>query len=81
MRVIKVEWEDAVITGTEWYTEAEYDGLALSKVVSIGWELKNTSECVMLALSQANEGADNEQYSNILLIPRTCISELTVVTP
>lgn len=81
MRVIKVEWEDAVITGTEWYTDSEYEVLTLSKVVSIGWELKNNSEYVMLALSMANENANNEQYSNILLIPRTCISELTVVTP
>ncbi len=81
MRVISVTWQDAMLSGSEWYLADHAAALKTTQVVTIGWELENSGEHIKIACSRCAEGEDNEQFSGIIVIPHACISDVTILKP
>lgn len=81
MRVLRVEWEDSLLTEGWRSANEAWDGNSFKpvKCVSYGWELECNDEFIIIACSRANAGKADEQFSGIIGIPRSSVDNVTVL--
>lgn len=81
MRVLCVEWIDAMLTEGWRSANHAWEGNSFRPVtcVSYGWELECNEEFIILACSRADAGKVTEQFSGIIGIPRSSVENVTVL--
>lgn len=73
-----IKWVDSSSTD-RWQHITRAEGISVCECESTGYVLVDNEEQIILALSCANRGTDDEQYIGTIAIPKVAVTKITKI--
>ena len=83
MKLIYLEWADAISSGATWHTKSELNEWIEGSewiIKQVGWLLKETDRYILIAAQlKPDDRFTQEQYGHLQKIPKTWIRKRKVI--